>query len=127
MSRVAPRPWPEAPAAARTEETRRRPGAPPPEPASERAFALAAGLADELKRAWERGEPLAAEAVLALAGGALFPHPAAALLVVLEEVRLRTEAGTPPTLAELVGRFPAWEPELRRRLTAEPPEPRFPA
>jgi eukaryotic-like serine/threonine-protein kinase len=130
MSRARPGPLPDGPVgpSARTAETRRRPDAAPPrrDAAEEHAFTLAAGLAGALRRSWERGEPLAAEAVLGLAGGALFPYPAAALLVVLEEVRLRAEAGRPPPLDELVERFPAWQHELRHRLTAEPAEPRYP-
>jgi serine/threonine protein kinase/Flp pilus assembly protein TadD len=110
------------PAAAPTRDMRRGKAAPSADTA-ELAFARAAELARELQSAWERGEPISAETLLLRSGEAVLAHPQAALLVVLEEVRLRSGSGNPPSVNELIDRFPAWEDELRRRLG----EPRPPA
>jgi serine/threonine protein kinase/Flp pilus assembly protein TadD len=59
--------------------------------------------------AWARGEPIAAEDLIARHPGL---DAAAAIRLIYEEVCLRREAGQPVSTAEVISRFPQWHEEL---------------
>jgi serine/threonine protein kinase/tetratricopeptide (TPR) repeat protein len=59
--------------------------------------------------AWERGEPIAAEAWIARLPGL---DAETAVRLIYEEVCLRREAGEEVGSAEVIGRFPQWREEL---------------
>jgi serine/threonine protein kinase/Tfp pilus assembly protein PilF len=69
-----------------------------------------------MRAAWERGEYLAAEEVLALRPGLGTED---ALRVVYEEVCLRREAGQAVAAEEVLRRFPRWEAELEALLDCD--------
>jgi tetratricopeptide (TPR) repeat protein len=109
----------------RTVDSSRRHAAPAPlSPcSSERLQMRAAELAEELARAYQRGERPRAEDALAAAGAEFAEHPDAACVIVLEEIRQRRAAGPEPTLVEFLARFPLFETEVRRAFAEEPAGP----
>ncbi len=76
-------------------------------------FEVAARVAAEMAEAWGRGECLSAEDML-YRYPALLEQPAAALWVVIEEMRLRREDGSIAATDDFILRFPYWARELAR-------------
>ena len=88
-------------------------------------------LADEMVARWHRGERPRTEDYLDRVPD-LRDQPEAALELIAEELALREEYGPPATVAELVGRFPKWEAQVRalvqcHRLLGPHAVPRFPS
>src|SRR5262245_37126340 len=83
----------------------------PPDRKCEGKAPLAARLAEEMARAWRRGERLTVETFLDL-----YPdtrgHPEVVLRLICEEVCLRQEAGQTPEAEELARRFPELRVEI---------------
>jgi tetratricopeptide (TPR) repeat protein len=96
------------------------------------AEALAARLVEEMIRRWRQGERALPEEFLAR-HPELWEHPEAAADLIYEEICLRQEHGPEVAIADVLGRFPQWRPQLEVLLDCQhllgpcPAVPRFPA
>jgi eukaryotic-like serine/threonine-protein kinase len=75
------------------------------------AEALVARLTEEIAQSWQHGNCACAEEYLALHPD-LWNHPEAAVDLIYEEICLRREYGQEVTRAEILRRFPQWQPQL---------------